>query len=157
MQTQDAKGFRVFPQGKNQTVLKLSFMIPLLNFKRRRHSCSCQEIRRTCPCCEQWGTCARLDSHSLAPSSRDLLCAQAGTLGNVTRGRADMDSSTLNQAKPAFLSGVLSAAPRCSFPLKLEPDATEADQRFKEPGCCIGGRVDKEKRGGFSSLAPAVG
>lgn len=68
-----------------------------------------------------------------------------------------MDSSTLNHAKLVFLSDALSASLRSSFPLKLEPDGTETDQRFKEPGCWVGSRVGKEKRGGFSSLVSAIG
>lgn len=56
-----------------------------------------------------------------------------------------MDSSTLNHAKLVFLSDALSASLRSSFPLKLEPDGMETDQRFKEPGCWVGSRVGKEK------------
>lgn len=56
-----------------------------------------------------------------------------------------MDSSTVNHAKLVFLSDALLAPLRSLFPLKLEPDATETGQRFKEPGCLVGSRVSKEK------------
>lgn len=72
-----------------------------------------------------------------APSSQDLLCAQAGTFSHGAQGRTLPVSSWHSQGTHAG-SGFLSDVPQAELgglsPLKLEPNGTKTDQRFKEAG-----------------------